>query len=60
MRDTDVLAARTPMHRSAGLAELANAIDFLSSAAAAYVTGTVVSMDGGWTAYSWFHPARDL
>ena len=28
MRDTGVLAARTPMHRPAGLAELANAIDW--------------------------------
>ena len=60
MRDPGLLAARTPMHRPAGLAELANAIDFLSSAAAAYITGTVLPMDGGWTAYSWFHPARDL
>jgi NAD(P)-dependent dehydrogenase (short-subunit alcohol dehydrogenase family) len=56
----DVLAARTPMHRLAAPQELANAIDFLSSSAASYVTGTVLPVDGGWTAYSWFYPARDL
>jgi NAD(P)-dependent dehydrogenase (short-subunit alcohol dehydrogenase family) len=55
-----VLEARTPMHRLAAPQELANAIDFLSSSAASYVTGSVLPVDGGWTAYSWFYPARDL
>lgn len=60
LRDPAMLAARTPMHRLATLVDLANAIDFLSSSAASYVTGSVLPLDGGWTAYSWFHPARDL
>jgi NAD(P)-dependent dehydrogenase (short-subunit alcohol dehydrogenase family) len=60
LRERSTLAERTPMHRLATLADLANAIDFLSSSAASYVTGSVLPLDGGWTAYSWFHPARDL
>ena len=60
LRPAAELTARTPMHRLASVAELANAIDFVSSAAASYVTGSVLPVDGGWTAYSWFHPARDL
>ncbi len=60
LRDPATLAERTPMHRLATLVDLANAIDFLSSSAASYVTGSVLTLDGGWTAYSWFHPARDL
>jgi NAD(P)-dependent dehydrogenase (short-subunit alcohol dehydrogenase family) len=60
LRDRATLVDRTPMHRLATLADLANAIDFLSSSAASYVTGSELPLDGGWTAYSWFHPARDL
>jgi NAD(P)-dependent dehydrogenase (short-subunit alcohol dehydrogenase family) len=60
LRARDVLEARTPMHRLAGLAELADAIDFLASSSASYVTGSVLDLDGGWAAYSWFYPARDL
>jgi len=60
LRPAAELADRTPMHRLASVAELANAIDFVSSAAASYVTGSVLPVDGGWTAYSWFHPARVL
>ncbi len=60
LRPAAELTARAPMHRLASVAELANAIDFVSSAAASYITGSVLPVDGGWTAYSWFHPARDL
>ncbi len=60
LRPAAELVARTPAHRLASVAELANAIDFVSSAAASYITGSVLPVDGGWTAYSWFHPARDL
>ena len=38
----------------------ADAIDFLASSSASYVTGSVLDLDGGWSAYSWFYPARDL
>jgi len=60
LRPVPELTARTPMHRLASVAELACAIDFMSSAAASYVTGSVLPVDGGWRAYSWFYPARDL
>jgi NAD(P)-dependent dehydrogenase (short-subunit alcohol dehydrogenase family) len=60
LRPREVLAARTPMHRLAGVRELADAIDFLASSSASYVTGSVLDLDGGWAAYSWFYPARDL
>jgi NAD(P)-dependent dehydrogenase (short-subunit alcohol dehydrogenase family) len=59
-RDAGTLGARTPMHRLSTTAELADAIDFLGSKAAAYVTGSTLDVDGGWNAYSWFYPARDL
>ena len=59
-RDAETLAARTPMHRLPSAEEIADAIDFLASSAAAYVTGSVIDVDGGWRAYSWFYPARDL
>jgi NAD(P)-dependent dehydrogenase (short-subunit alcohol dehydrogenase family) len=59
-RKLDVLVARTPMHRAATSDEIADAIDFLASEAAGYVTGSVLDVDGGWSAYSWFFPARDL
>ena len=60
LRPPQMLVNRTPMHRLGSIGELADAIDFLSSAAASYVTGSALSVDGGWTAYSWFYPARDL
>jgi NAD(P)-dependent dehydrogenase (short-subunit alcohol dehydrogenase family) len=59
-RKLDDLVARTPMHRAATSDEIADAIDFLASEAAGYVTGSVLDVDGGWSAYSWFFPARDL
>lgn len=57
-RDPETLVARTPMKRIPGTDEIADAIDFLASSAAAYVTGSVMDVDGGWNAYSWFYPAR--
>jgi NAD(P)-dependent dehydrogenase (short-subunit alcohol dehydrogenase family) len=44
------ILARTPMGRLAGPEDVAEAVIFLASDAAAFVTGTVLPVDGGWTA----------
>ncbi|HEJ9096982.1 TPA: SDR family NAD(P)-dependent oxidoreductase [Serratia odorifera] len=41
----------TPMHRCGEPEEVANAALFLASDAASYITGTVLSVDGGYTAW---------
>jgi hypothetical protein len=59
-RSNAVLVARTPMGRTGTARELADAILFLLSDAASYVTGAVLRVDGGWGAYSWFYPAQEI
>lgn len=44
------ILARTPMGRLAQPGEVADAVAFLASGAAALVTGIVMPIDGGWTA----------
>lgn len=41
----------TPMGRTGRLEEIEPAVVFLASPASSYVTGTVVPVDGGWTAW---------
>ncbi len=44
--------AKTPMHRFGDPQELCGALRFLVSPAAAFVTGTIIPVDGGFLAYS--------
>ena len=47
----DRLAAKTPLRRVGSANEIAGAAVFLGSDAASYITGAVVNVDGGWTAW---------
>ncbi|WP_354630543.1 SDR family NAD(P)-dependent oxidoreductase [Levilactobacillus brevis] len=47
---TDAMVGKMPIGRLAEPEEIANVIVFLSSAKASFVTGAVVSVDGGYTA----------
>lgn len=44
------LLAQIPSGRFAAVADIGGAVQFLLSAASNYVTGTVLEVDGGWTA----------
>ena len=43
----DQMAAKVPVGRLGSTSDIANAVMFLSSEQAAYVNGTVISVDGG-------------
>ena len=45
------LQAKVPMGRVGNPKEIAGAVVFLASDAASYVTGTQITVDGGWTAW---------
>ncbi len=49
--NTDAIHARTPMGRMGTPSEIAEAIAFLASAQASFITGAVLAVDGGWIAH---------
>jgi NAD(P)-dependent dehydrogenase (short-subunit alcohol dehydrogenase family) len=51
MLDARGIAHRTPLGRMAEPAEIADAICFLASRRASYITGIVLPVDGGWTCF---------
>ena len=51
--DIEAIARRTPQGRLGEPEEIANSILFLASNASAHVTGQVLGVDGGWTAYGY-------
>ena len=42
---------RIPLGRLGNPAEIADAVAFLASPRAAYMTGAIVPVDGGWSAF---------
>ncbi len=45
------LAAKTPLKRIGRASEIGGVVTFLASEAASYITGAVLPVDGGWTAW---------
>lgn len=55
--DMKRVQSRIPMGRLAEPEDIANAVGFLCSEQAAYITGTVITVDGGWAAFGDAGPA---
>lgn len=49
--DTSAIERRAPLGRLGTPEEMAEAVWFLASPAASYITGTVLNVDGGWQAF---------
>ena len=49
--DLAAIERRTPMHRRGESEEIVDAILYLASDEASFVTGSCLTVDGGWTSY---------
>ena len=49
----DALEKRTPQRRLGSLEEISQAVVYVASDDAAFMTGSVVTIDGGWSAYGY-------
>lgn len=59
-RPLEMIRRRTPIGSLGTIAALCDAIRFVGSSRASYLTGTLLRVDGGWQAYSWIYPARTI
>jgi NAD(P)-dependent dehydrogenase (short-subunit alcohol dehydrogenase family) len=44
---------RTPQRRMGTIEEIASAVVYVASPAAGFMTGSVINIDGGWSAYGY-------
>ena len=51
--ELDAIEKRTPQRRMGSIEEIAAAVVFVASPAAGFMTGAVMNIDGGWTAYGY-------
>jgi len=51
--DAERLARRTPMGRIGTPEEIGEVAVFLASPAAPYITGEILTVDGGWSSYGY-------
>ena len=51
--ELDAIEKRTPQRRMGSMEEIAAAVVFVASPAAGFMTGEVMNIDGGWTAYGY-------
>lgn len=59
-RPLEDLRRRIPMRKLGTVAQLADALRYVASSHAGYLTGVTLAVDGGAAAYSWVYPTRTI